>query len=200
MSSRLGPRLIALLVPAVLLAPAAAHAERVVTHDPVGDAGVLGWIADEDSELPPTPDPSPADVVRTVAAHGDRRLGITVHFAELAGVREHSLQVLVRTPSGAYRLEVEKKDGRRVRTTITRRWEQVDCRGLRARYDTGADAVAVSVPTACLSSPGWVRLGIKAFAPLPMTDPAVMSSTVDDGHSDTYQVTRVSTGPRIRRG
>ncbi len=200
MSPRLGPRLVPLLVPAVLLAPAAAHAERVATHDPVGDAGVLGWVADEDAELPPTPDPSPADIVRTVAAHGDRRLGITVHFTELAGVREHSMQVLVRTPAGAYRVEVDKKEGRRVRTTITRRWEQVDCRALRARYDTGADAVAVSVPTACLASPDWVRLGIKAFAPLPMTDPAVMASTVDDGHTDTYQVTRVSTGPRIRRG
>ena len=90
MSSRLGPRLVALLFPAVLLAPAAAHAERVVTHDPAGDAGVLGWLADEDAELPATPDPSPADIVRTVAAHGDRRLSITVHLTELAGVREHA--------------------------------------------------------------------------------------------------------------
>lgn len=70
MSSRLGPRLVALLVPAVLLGPAAAHAERVVTHDPVGDAGVLGWVADEDAELPPTPDPSPADIVRTAPRTG----------------------------------------------------------------------------------------------------------------------------------
>ncbi|WP_299924981.1 hypothetical protein [uncultured Nocardioides sp.] len=69
-----------------------------------------------------------------------------------------------------------------------------------ARYDAGADAVAVSVPTACLSSPRWVRLGIKAFAPLATTDPAVLASTVDDGHSDAFRMTRVSTGPRIRRG
>ena len=101
MSSRLGPCLVALLVPAVLLAPAKAHAERVVTHEPVGDAGVLGWLADEEAELPPTPDPSPADIVRTVAAHGARRLSATVHFTDLAGVRDHSMQVLVRTPAGA---------------------------------------------------------------------------------------------------
>lgn len=200
MSPRLGPCLVALLVPAVLLAPAAAHAERVVTHDPVGDAGVLGWLADEDAELPPTPDPSPADIVRTVAAHGDQRLGITVHFTELAGVRDHSLQVLVRTPSGAYRVGLDKEEGRRVRTTITRRWEPVECRALVARYDTGADAVVVSVPTACLASPRWVRLGIKAFAPLAATDPAVLASTVDDGHSDAFRLSRVSAGPRIPRG
>ena len=133
MASRLGPRLVALLVPAVLLAPAAAHAERVVTHDPAGDAGVLGWLADEDAGLPTTPDPSPADIVRTVAAHGDRRLSITVHLTELAGVREHAVQVLVRTPSGAYRVDVDKREGRRVRTTITRRWEPVGCPALRAR-------------------------------------------------------------------
>jgi hypothetical protein len=200
MSPRLGLRLVALIAPAALLAPAAAHAEKVVTRDPAGDATVVGWLAEEDAELPPVPDPSPADIVRTVAAHGDRRLSITVHFTELAGVRDHSMQVLVRTPAGAYRVDLDKEEGRRVRTTITRRWEPVDCRALRARYDTGADAVAVSVPTACLSSPRWVRLGIKAFAPLATTDPAVLASTVDDGHRDTVRLMSVGTGPRIHRG
>src|SRR5689334_43987 len=101
MSSRLGPRLVALLLPALLLAPAAAHAERVVTDDAVGDADVVGWLADEDAELPPTPDPSPADIARTVAAHGVRRLSVTVRFVELAGAQDHGMQVLVRTPAGA---------------------------------------------------------------------------------------------------
>ncbi|MFC7723593.1 hypothetical protein ACFQW6_00635 [Nocardioides sp. GCM10028917] len=200
MSPRLGLRLVALIVPAALLAPVAAHAEKVVTHDPAGDATVVGWLAEEDAELPPVPDPSAADIVRTVAAHGDRRLSITVHFTELAGVRDHSMQVLVRTPSGAYRVDLDKEEGRRVRSTITRNREAVDCRALRARYDTGADAVAVSVPTACLSSPRWVRLGIKAFAPLATTDPAVLASTVDDGHRDTVRLMSVGAGPRIHRG
>lgn len=200
MPSRLSLRLVALIAPAALLAPAAAHAEKVVTHDAVGDAGVLGWLADEEAELPPTPDPSPADIVRTVAAHGDRRLSITVHFVDLAGVRDHSMQVIVRTSSGAYRVEVEKEEGRRARATLAQRGQQVDCRALSARYDAGADVVAMTVPTACLSSPRWVRLGIKAFAPLATTDPAVLASTVDDGHGDTFHVLRVSTGPRIRRG
>ena len=133
MSPRLGLRLVALIVPAALLAPVAAHAEKVVTHDPAGDATVVGWLAEEDAELPPVPDPSPADIVRTIAAHGDRRVSITVHFAELAGVRDHSMQVLVRTPSGAYRVDLDKEEGRRVRTTITRRWEPIDCRALGAR-------------------------------------------------------------------
>ena len=165
-----------------------------------GDAAVVGWLAEEDAEVPAVPDPSAADIVRTVAAHGDRRLSITVHFTELAGVRDHSMQVLVRTPSCAYRVDLDKEEGRRVRTAITRRWEPVDCRALRARYDTVADAVAVSVPTACLSSPRWVRLGIKAFAPLATTDPAVLASTVDDGHRDTVRLMSVGAGPRIHRG
>jgi hypothetical protein len=200
MSPRLGLRLVALIAPAALLAPAAAHAEKVVTHDPAGDASVVGWLADEDAELPPVPDPSPADIVRTVAAHGERRLSITVHFAELAGVRDHSMQVLVRTPSGAYRVQVEKEEGRRARAMLTHRWQQGDCRALSARYDAGADVVKVSVPTACLSSPRWVRLGIKAFAPLATTDPAVLASTVDDGHRDTVRLMSIGKGPRIRRG
>jgi hypothetical protein len=200
MSPRLGLRLVALIAPAALLAPVAAHAEKVVTHDPAGDAAVVGLLAEEDAELPPVPDPSPADIVRTVAAHGDRRVSITVHFTELAGVRDHSIQVLVRTPSGPYRVEVDKKEGRRARTTLMRRWEPVDCRAIRARFDAGADAVAVSVPTACLASPRWVRLGIKAFAPLATTDPAVLASTVDDGHRDAVRLMSVGAGPRIHRG
>ena len=133
MSLRHGARLAALLAASAVLLPVAAHAEKVVTHDPVGDVDVVGWLADEDAELPPTPDPSPADIVRTVAAHGDRRLNITVHFAELAGVRDHSMQVLVRTPSGAYRVEVEKEEGRRARATFAQRGKQVDCHALSAR-------------------------------------------------------------------
>lgn len=171
-----------------------------MTHDPVGDVDVIGFLADEDAELPPTPDPAPADIVRTAAAHGERRLSIDVHFRDLADVQEHSTNILVRTPVGAFRLEVDKKEGRRAQTTLTHRRDNVDCRGLRARFEAGADTVAVSVPTACLSSPPWVRLGVKAFAPLPATDPAVLASTVDDGHSDSVRLFNVSTGPRIRRG
>jgi hypothetical protein len=190
----------ALLLPAViLLVPSAAHAEKVVTHDAAGDAGVVGWLAEEDAELPPVTDPSPADVVRTVAAHGETRLSIAVHFLDLAGVREHSTRFLVRTPAGSFSLDVRAK-GRRTRTTLTQRDHQVDCRALRARFDAAADVVAVSVPTACLSSPRWVRLGVTAFAPLPVTDPAVLASTVDDGHRDTLRLSSVGTGPRIRRG
>jgi len=194
-------RLLALLLPAaLLLVPSPAHAEKVVTHDAAGDAVVVGWLADEDAELPPTPDPSPADIVGTVAAHGERRLAVAVHFRDLAGVEEHSTDILVRTPAGTFRLEVEKKEGRRARTTLTRDWETTDCRALRARFDVGADAVEVSVPTACLSSPRWVRLGVKAFAPLPMTDPAVLASTVDDGHRGTVRLRSTGLGPRIHRG
>jgi hypothetical protein len=194
-------RLLAVLLPAaLLLVPAPAHAEKVVTHDAAGDAVVVGWHADEDAELPPTPDPSPADIVRTAAAHGERRLAVTVHLRDLAGAQEHSTNILLRTPADTFRLEVEKKEARRVRTTLMRDWETTDCRALRARFDVGADTVEVSVPTACLSSPRWVRLGVKAFAPLPMTDPAVLASTVDDGHRDSVRLRSTGLGPRIHRG
>ena len=199
MSPRLGSHLLALVVPALLLAPVPAHAEKVVTHDAAGDAGVVGWLAEEDAELPPVPDPSPADIVRTVAAHGDRRLSIAIHFLDLEGVREQSTRMLVRTPAGSFRIDVRAK-GRRTRATLTQRGQQIDCRALRARFDAAADVVTVSVPTACLASPRWVRLGVTAFAPLPMTDPAVLASTVDDGHRDTVRLNSVGTGPRIRRG
>ena len=200
MSLRHGARLAALLAASAVLLPAAAHAEKVVTHDPAGDVDVVGWLADEDAELPPTPDPAPADIVRTAAAHGDRRLSIEVHFRDLADTRTLSTRILVRTPAGAFRIEVDKEEGRRAQTTLSRRWETVECRALRARLDAGADVVAVSVPTACLSSPPWVRLGVTASAPLPSTDPAVLASTVDDGHRDSFRFRSIGTGPKIHRG
>lgn len=199
MSHRLGLCLAFLLAAGILL-PSPAHAEKVVTHDPTGDATVVAWLAEEDAEVPPTPDPSPADVVRTVAAHGETRLAVAVHFRELAGVRKHSTRVLVRTPSGWFDLEVRAGEGRQTRVVLGQRGERLDCRGLRARFDAGADVVEVSVPTACLDAPRWVRLGVTAFAPLPTTDPAVLASTVDDGHRDTLRLSSVGTGPRIRRG
>ncbi len=200
MTHHLATRLLAVLLPAaLLLVPSPAHSEKIVTHDAVGDAVVVGWLADDEAELPPTPDPSPADIVRTIAAHGERRLAVAVHFRDLTGGRERSMRVLVRTPSGSFHLEVRTK-GRRTRTTLDRRGEPLGCRGLRARVDVGADVVAVSVPTACLASPRWVRLGVTAFAPLRTTDPAVLASAVDDGHRDTVRLTSVGTGPRIRRG
>ncbi|WP_210438402.1 hypothetical protein [Nocardioides xinjiangensis] len=58
----------------------------------------------------------------------------------------------------------------------------------------------MSVPTACLSSPRWVRLGVTASSPLPTTDLAVLASTVDDGHRETVRPRSTGTGPRIRRG
>lgn len=190
----------ALLAPVALLLPTAAHAEKVVTEDPAGDAVVVGWLADDDAELPPPPDPSPADVVRTVGAHGKNRLAVTVHFRDLAGVQQHSTRILVRTGAGSFHLEVKAEEGRRTRASLARRGEPIDCRGLRARLDASGDLVAASVPTACLSSPRWVRLGVKAFAPLPTTDPAVLASTVDDGHRDTVRLMSTGTGPRIHRG
>lgn len=135
-----------------------------------------------------------------MAAHGEKRLAITVHFRDLEGVRELSTRVLVRTPAGSFQLFVQAKERRRTRATLTRRGELIDCRALQARFDTGADVVAMSVPTSCLWSPRWVRLGVFAASPLPMTDPAVLASTVDDGHRDTVRLRSIGTGPRIRRG
>lgn len=201
MTHRLGTRLLAVLLPATaLLIPGAAHAEKVVTEDPAGDTVVVGFVVDDDAELPQPPDPSPADIVRTVGAFGTNRLAITVHFRDLAGVQEHSTRLLVRTGTGSFHVEVEAKEGRRTRARLVGRGPAIDCRALRARLDRGGDLLAVSVSTACLSSPRWVRLGVTAFSPLPMTDPAVLASTVDDGHRETVRPRSTGTGPRIHRG
>ena len=70
MNHRVGLRLLAALLPAAALLPGAAHAEKVVTEDPVGDAHSLtiDWEGGAPSAFVPAPDETSVDVVRTVAS------------------------------------------------------------------------------------------------------------------------------------
>ena len=206
MSHRLGARLVAVLLPAVLLLPAAAHAEKVVTEDAIGDVQAYSaeTIAGGDLVLVPAPDEPSPDILRSVAAHGDRRLSVTVHFRDLVLTGFHSTLIRVFTPGGSrFDISVDKDPGSRADASLASQQGDSTCRGLRAELDRAADLVAVSVPTSCLGAPRWVRLGVGAFAiseSAEASDPDSFTVLIDDGHRDVVRETSIGKGPRIHRG
>lgn len=208
MTPRLGMRLLAALLPAtVLLAPATAHAEKVVTEDAVGDVVTVMLEASPDAQEDPplvaAPDEASTDITRTVVANGNKRLRIAVHFRDLVTSRANATVVRLVTPRRAFDIEVEKLAGSKADVSLARRnGSEVECRALRARVDGSADLVAISVPSSCVESPRWVQVGVGAITVV-MTpteaDAEALSVFADDGHRDTVRDS-LAKGPKVHRG
>ncbi len=199
MSPRHGARLAAFLVPAVLLLPSAAHGEKVVTDDAVGDVVSLTESGDV-AEAVPAPDYAGVDVVRTAVAHGTKRLRVSVRLRALR--RDHLQFTVIRvdTREARYEIVVERLGGRPI-TSMSRGKKHVECRGLKANVDLGADTVSASLPTSCLSAPRWVKVGVGAVSLA--TDPASPELAVayaDDAHRAGEIRDRIALGPKVRRG
>lgn len=205
MSLRLGSRLLGVVAPAALLLPTVAHAEKVVTDDAVADARsyTIDYESEQEPEFLLAPDEVSTDIVRTVAAHGAKRLRVTVHFRDLQNTRPQMTVIRVFGPGRAHQVVAEKVPGSSAVTALSTRADDVECRGLRAKVDGGEDTVTVSVPTACIDAPRWVQMGVGALGfELPVDDPEALIETVfaDDGHRDTISDNSIGRGPRIHRG
>ena len=110
MSHHLGARVVAALLPLTVLIPAAAHAERVVTDDAVGDVvsepSDISVSAEATTDPPPevvdpfVPDPDNAttDITRTVVDHRAGLLKVTASFRDLQHTFNDSLVMRIRTP------------------------------------------------------------------------------------------------------
>lgn len=200
MPSRLGLRLLALLVPAVLVLPAAAHAEKVVTEDAIGD--VLSLAADtvDIDQALPAPDYAGGDIVRTAVDHGDHRLRVSVRFRALERDPFQFTVIRVKTRQGTYEIVVERLGGNPI-ASIDRGSKAVDCRGLKAKVDLRADLVTTSLPTSCLGAPRWVQVGVGAAAlSADQASPELLAAYADDAHRDGEIRDRIALGPKVRRG
>ena len=199
-------RVVGLLAPLVLLAPAAAHAEKVVTNDGVGDAQVVTTsfppVGEQVVTTEPAPDETSVDITRTVVAHGDNRLRITVHVRDLVPSSLPTTFLRVVTPQQPYELIAGKSPGSRAEAVLTRRGLEADCRGLKARVDGTTDTVTVSLPTTCISSPRWVEVGagIVRTAPASDDDADGYVQYADDGHRDVVRENSLGLGPKVYRG
>ena len=198
MSPRPGLRLLAAALPLGLLAPAAAHAEKVVTEDAAGD--VVTLPDGSTSESTPAPDYAGVDVQRTTVAHGDRRLSVVVGFRALERNPFHLTLLRVMTPSGRYDVAVERLGGKPV-ASLAGGPGDAECRGLKAKVDLGADTVSLSMPTTCLGSPRWVRLRVGSVAASSDTaQPEMGAAYVDDAYRAGEVRDRLALGPKVHRG
>lgn len=198
--SHLATRILAVLVPVALLTPVAAHAEKVVTEDAVGDVVTLLDESVDLDEAIPAPDHEGADVVRTAVAHGAKRLRVSVAFRALERDPFQFIVIRVRTPRGKYEVLVERLGGKPI-TTIDRGRETVDCDGSGAKVDLRADTVTASLPTSCLDAPRWVQIGVGAVSVSGQQgNPELAAVYADDAHRDGAIRDNIATGPKVRRG
>ena len=225
MSSRLGLRLLALALPAALLAPAAAHARVVAVDDGAGDAKamnmgvVFGEMFDGSTADGPifldAPAETSADVVRTVIDHARKRLTLTVQLRDLVDTEGLSVDFRIFTPRGRYDLTAGSYGGE-VRAELTQRrgavlvvdedgtfTEPKPCRTVRARYDLAADTLTASAPTACLGSPTWVQVaaGVSRTEVTPQADGSVnLAGYLDDAFRGGVSLESLGRSPKVRRG
>jgi hypothetical protein len=192
-------RLVAVLVPVALSLPAAAHAEKVVFDDAVGD--VVSIVDDQDlDQSVAAPEYAGVDVVKTSVALGASRLRIGVRFRALERAQPQFTAVRVRTPDGTFSMTVERLGGKPT-TSIGRGRKDVDCPGLAAEVDLGADTVTVSLPASCVGDPRWVQVGVGAAAILLVDgQPDEGAAYADDAVRDGEVRDRIALGPKVRRG
>ncbi len=221
MSSRLGARLAALLVPATLLLPVAAHAETVTVDDPAGDAKALNLASElgflfggGDSELPlflDAPTEVATDVTRTTITHA-KRVTVTTSFRDLVDGVDHSLAMRVITPQRRFDLLVGRApDGRQVAellpgsivTTSNGEARPRPCRTVRGRYDLVAETVTVSFPAACIDDPRWIKVasGATRFQVTPVGDGSInLAGFADDAFRTSLSENGMARSPKVRRG
>jgi hypothetical protein len=198
--SRLATRLLAVLVPVALLLPAAAHAEKVVTEDAVGDAVTLVDESVDLDEAVPAPDHAGTDVVRTAVSHGAKRLRVRVAFRALERDPFQFMVIRVRTPHGSYEALVERLGGKPI-ASIHRGPRALDCDSLGAKVDLRTDTVTASLPTSCLDAPRWVQIGVGAVSVSGQQgNPELGAVYADDAHRDGAIRDNIATGPKVRRG
>ena len=191
-------RLLRVVVGAALVvgSPGAAHAERRVTEDARFD--VVGL---ELRDGPPAPVAAPrsasGDIARTVVTHDPDELRIKVWYRGEVD-RQHRTTFEVRTPGATYSVALgHDHTGRSVDVWLSRLKGDtgfVRCQRYAAYND---HRVLLGVPTTCLGSPAWVRVGVLDREATRSPDGAAVR-LVDDAHRDgAARVGRTRFGPRV---
>ena len=219
--SRLATRFVAVLAPATLLLPAAAHAEQVSVDDAVSDAKALNFASDTvglvfgtgGDEGPPfldAPAETATDITRTTIQHA-KRVSITVQFRDLVETADYSVSVGIRTPDERFDVFASRSaDGAQdavlfppvvVEESVPGRPRP--CRSVRGRYDEVAETVTVSFPAACVGKPRWIQaqVGAARFQVTPLGDGSVnLAGWADDAFRPSLSENSRGWSPKVRRG
>ncbi|MCF6376943.1 hypothetical protein L2K70_04950 [Nocardioides KLBMP 9356] len=227
MTPRLGLRLLALALPALLLAPGAAHARTLTVADSTSDAKALDmalllgeFIDGTPAEGPyflDAPDETSVDVVSTTIDHAAKRLTLTVQLRGLVELKGLSADFRIFTPDSRWDLSATYaedgaqwvlfpgRDGDTIYSSegsVTAASSFRKCR-VRVRYDAPGDTVIASVPTACLGKPQWVQVsaGVMRTRVAPVGDgSANVAAFADDAFRGGLSLESQGRSPKVRRG
>jgi hypothetical protein len=173
---------LALVLPLLVLAAPAAHAETWSARDARGDAETLTFSPDPapcgTSTVTTSPDTTRQDLSGIRVEHGSDDIEVRLRMRDLAR-RDHgtSWYVHLLTPHGAYVVDVlPAQRGEPAQPFLSEEPELpettdpavcgytatsvgVPCRHLGVRLDPRSDQVELTVPRSCLGRPRWVRVG-----------------------------------------
>lgn len=143
------------------LAPSA-YAEKLVREDARRDV-VKATQTDAGETLQPAPRTTDPDIVRVAIDHRARVVLIRTKYAALDRrvVRIDALDI--RTSAGKRFMAqsfVMKRGKWQGATSLGTGTAEVDCPGMRHRFDYEANVATWSIPRSCLGRPRWVRLGV----------------------------------------
>ena len=212
MTRRLGLRLLSVGLPLALLAPGAAHAERIATADAVGDVVQEDWDAVVSSEASadaepdpylPAPDNESADIVRTVVDHRASALTVTASFRDLVDTTYDGLVFRIRTPRRVFDVLVERRGKHALTTWAVRRGPT--CGRVRTTADSRDERITLHLPTDCIGAPRSVRVAVGVISQVVTHDPQAGDSIdkfIDDAFSVGFGPSgdRLVFGPEVRRG
>lgn len=201
MLTRHSLRLAIVALPLVALLPSTAHADRVVTRDPAGDALVTSEV-DGVEQSAVAADHRTVDIVRTVVVHDAEVVRVRTQFRRLASDPLVFIGARLKLPKGKVDVLVEHLGGTPIVSGTAGGGRELDCPGLEARVQRSTRSITLSVPTSCLRDPRWVRVGVVAFGG--DLDQENDSNTdgiySDDAHRDgTFDADKPALGPRVRR-
>lgn len=185
------PRVLAALACAgglLLASPGLASAADLVHTDPARDV----QVGDVDSDrMHLATSERRLDIRRVQISHGTEALTIRFRTRGPLPTKRFFLAAQLKAPTGRFDLTYLEFLGESG-VSLTRKMDQVPCEGLAATLEP--TAVTFVVPTACLGTPDWVRVGVGA------AQMRKQKMVMDDGFSRGAIGHRLHLSKRVSRG
>jgi hypothetical protein len=170
---------LSLLLASVLVTGQGAYAASRTMHDTTDDTYVVTDLASTSS--PVATDGPKGDITWVRTTHRKKVVGVTVRVRDLpTGL--NIAAVVIKTPKHRKPFVLTGIAGYGSKwVTLTKGVDdrEVDCDGLRMRFEVRNDVVRGTIPRRCLDNPRWVRTGAVLMVSTDPGDPDSDDQTID---------------------
>jgi hypothetical protein len=173
------------------LMPTAAHADRLVQNDAVGDV-----VSVSGESATPLPDRTEGDIAYSKIRHRDRRVILTMRYRELSTGQDMLHYFAIRTSKMTRYVYLSASTGHWGGVVQMRNAhdKKVRCH-VTKKIDYTANTAMVSVPRSCLGKPRWVKV---AMAQASYDASSATTFMIDDARANG-NFTRPTWSPRVYR-